>query len=183
MYSWEDLWYSYIKTIRRRLLYNWYKKQNWPPSRHSGALWRREGKRKESLQLRLWNLNSCIKKVDAKCWLAEMTLVMTSLPLTRVFQCLFTSALVPACWLVEIWQLSRRWATRELEVEFKFQRHSRTLSLLSRAVARAPRRACSQAKVNRKTQIILPEYCSFPISAYMTVNRSNVRFVIGCASP
>ena len=33
------------------------------------------------------------------------------------------------------------------------------------------------------TQIILPEYCSFPISAYMTVNRSNVRFVIGCASP
>ena len=56
-------------------------------------------------------LNSCIKKVDAKCWLAEMTCVMTSLPLTRVFQCLFTSALVRACWLVEIWQLSRRGAT------------------------------------------------------------------------
>ena len=72
---------------------------------------------------------------------------------------------------------------RELEVEFKFQRRSRTLSFLSCAVARAPRRACSQAKVNRKTQILLPEYCSFPISAYMTVNRSNVRFVIGCSSP
>ena len=53
----------------------------------------------------------------------------------------------------------------------------------SRPAARAPRRACSQAKANRKTQILLPEYCSFPISAYMTVNRSNVRFVIGCASP
>ena len=23
--------------------------------------------------LRLWNLNSCIEKIDAKCWLAEMT--------------------------------------------------------------------------------------------------------------
>ena len=25
------------------------------------------GERKESLQVRLWNLNICIKKVDAKC--------------------------------------------------------------------------------------------------------------------
>ena len=40
--------------------------------------WWRGGKRKESLQLRLWNLNICIEKVDAKCSLAEMTLVMTS---------------------------------------------------------------------------------------------------------
>ena len=43
------------------------------------------GKKKESLQLQLWNLNICIEKVDAKCWLAEMTLVMTSLPLAHVF--------------------------------------------------------------------------------------------------
>ena len=41
--------------------------------------------RKESLQLRLWNLNICIEKVDTKCWLAEMTLVMTSLPLARAY--------------------------------------------------------------------------------------------------
>ena len=34
------------------------------------------------------------QKVDAKCWLAEMTLVMSSLPLTRVFQCLLTFALI-----------------------------------------------------------------------------------------
>ena len=52
-------------------------------------LWRRAGKRKGSLQLRLWNLNICIKKVNAKCWLAEMTLVMMSLPLAHVFQCFF----------------------------------------------------------------------------------------------
>ena len=56
----------------------------WPASKLSVALWRRGGKRKESLQLRLWNLNICIEKVDAECWLAEMTLVMTSLP-WRVF--------------------------------------------------------------------------------------------------
>ena len=91
----------------------------------SGALWRRGGKRKESLQLRLWNLNICIEKVDAKCWLAEMTLVMTSLPLALDFRCLFTFALVSASrWLAEIWQLSRRGATGELELEFKLQRRS-----------------------------------------------------------
>ena len=39
----------------------------WPASKLSGVLWRRGGKRKESLQLRLWNLNICIEKVDAKC--------------------------------------------------------------------------------------------------------------------
>ena len=32
---------------------------------------------------------------DAKCWLAEMTLLMTSLPLTLVFQCLLHSRSFP----------------------------------------------------------------------------------------
>ena len=97
----------------------------------SPAHWRRGGKRKESLQLRLWNLNTCIENVYAKCWLAEMTLVMTSLPLAPVFQCLFTFALVSTSrWLAEIWQLSRRQATWELEVEIKFQRRSCKLSFL-----------------------------------------------------
>ena len=61
-----------------------------------GALWRRGGKRKESLQLRLRNLNICIEKVDTKCRLADMTLIMTLLPLALVFQCLFTFTLVSA---------------------------------------------------------------------------------------
>ena len=88
-------------------------------------------KRKESLQLRRWNLNICIEIVDAKCWLAEMTFVMTSLPLARVFQCLVTFALVSASrWLPEIWQLSRPEATGELEVEFKSHRRSCKLSFL-----------------------------------------------------
>ena len=91
------------------------------------------GKRKEStsLQLFLWNSNICIEKVDAKCWLAEMTQAMTSFPLARVFQWLFTFLLVSASrWLTEIWQLSQRGATGELEVEFQFQNSSCKLSFL-----------------------------------------------------
>ena len=69
----------------------------------SPAHWRLRGKKKESLQQRLWNLNICIEKVNAKCWLAEMTLVITSLPLAPVFQYLFTFALVSTSrWLAEI---------------------------------------------------------------------------------
>ena len=87
----------------------------------SGVLWQQSGKRKESLQLHFWNLNICIEKVNEKCWLVEVTLVMMSLPLVCVFQCLFTLPLVSAlCWLAEIWQLSWRGATGEWEVGFKF---------------------------------------------------------------
>ena len=50
---------------------------------------------------------------------------MTSLPLIIVFHCLFTFALVFASpWLAEIWQLNRRGATGELQVEFKIRRRS-----------------------------------------------------------
>ena len=97
----------------------------------TGALAAGREKERRALQLRLWNLNICSEKVDAKCWLAEMTLVLTSLPLAHTFQCLFTFALVSAStWLAEIWQLSRRGATGELEVELKFQRRSWKLSIL-----------------------------------------------------
>ena len=44
-------------------------------------------KRKESLQLHLWNLNICIKKIDPKSWLAGMTLVMLSIPLVHACTC------------------------------------------------------------------------------------------------
>ena len=65
------------------------------------------------------------QKVDEKCWLAKMTLVTTSLSLVCVFQCLFTFSFIStSCWLAEIWQLSLRGATGELDVEFKFQRHT-----------------------------------------------------------
>ena len=95
---------------------------NRPASKLFGVLWQQGGKRKKSLQLCVWNLNIWIEKVDAKCWLAEMTQVMMSLPIACVFfKWLFTFVLVSASrWLAEIWQLSRWGATGELEVEFKF---------------------------------------------------------------
>ena len=49
------------------------------------ALWQRGRKRKESLQLRVWNLNICIEKSRCEMLMAEMTTVMTSLLLARVF--------------------------------------------------------------------------------------------------
>ena len=45
------------------------------------------------------------------------------------FQCLFTFV-SGSRWLAEIWQLSRRRATGELELEFKFQRRSSKVSFL-----------------------------------------------------
>ena len=70
------------------------------------------------------------QKVEEKCWFAKMTLV-TSLSLVCVFQYLFTFVLVStSCWLAEIWQLSLREPTGELDVEFKFQRHRCKISFL-----------------------------------------------------
>ena len=111
----------------------------------SGVLWRLGGKRKESLQIRPWNLNICIEKVDAKCWLAEMAL-RTSLPLACVFQCLFTFALVSASsWLAETWQLSRWRARGILEVDSNSRDVVASSPIFSCPAARGPRRPCSQA--------------------------------------
>ena len=41
--------------------------QKWNRNKLASEQTLRGGKRKESLQLRLWNLNICIVKVDAKC--------------------------------------------------------------------------------------------------------------------
>ena len=102
------------------------------PGRSGGAAGAGKGRRACNYVSRI-NLNICIEKyinkVDTKCWLAEMTLVLKSLPLSRAFQWLFTLALVSA----SRWQLSRRGVTGELEVEFKFQRRSYKLSFLSPA--------------------------------------------------
>ena len=90
-----------------------------------------------------WRWISVSKKIDAKCWLGEMT-VMTSL--LRVFQCMFTFVLVSAShWLAEIWQLNRRGATGDLEVEFKFQRRSCKVSFVFPPRRKSAWRACSQA--------------------------------------
>ena len=63
-----------------------------PASKLSRSLWQRGGTRKESLQPRLWNLNICVKKVHAKIMMiGGDDIVMMSLPLAHVFQCLFTT--------------------------------------------------------------------------------------------
>ena len=98
---------NYMPTVPDypRVSWIWHKSPGllfrYPTSKLFRALWWRGGKRKESLQLCLCNLNIYIEKVDVKCWVAEMTLVTTSLPLAHVFQCLFTFALVSAsCWRI-----------------------------------------------------------------------------------
>ena len=82
--------------------------------------------KKGDLAIRLWNLIICIENVDAKCWLAEMTLVITSLPLGT---CTF-ELVSPSRWFggnVTAQQTGR--ATGELDVEFKFEICSRKLHL------------------------------------------------------
>lgn len=90
-------------------------------------------------------LNISMEKVDAKCWLAEMT-VITSLPLACVLQCLFIFMVAStSCWSAEIWHLSRRGGTGE----WMWNSNSRDVVAsclpFSRPAARATQRACSQA--------------------------------------
>ena len=123
-----------------------------PTSKLSGALWRWGGKGKEILQLRLWNLIICIEKSDAKCCLAEMTLVMASLPLARIFQCLFTFA----CFR---FALIGGNLTVDGEPQGNWRRNSNSRNVVasslsfSRPAARTPWRACSQARSQKENNI------------------------------
>ena len=84
---------------------------------------------KDNLQLRLWNLNICIEKVDAKCGNDISNEVITLGTCFSRFA--YIRSLVSASrWLAEIWQLSWRGSTGKLEVEFKFQRRGCKLSFL-----------------------------------------------------
>ena len=94
-----------------------------PASKPYVVLWQRGGKRKESLHVS--GILFYIEKVDAKWWLAEMTLVMTSLPLARVFRALFHFVLIGGNLTAQ-----SKGSHRELEAEFKFQRRSCKLSFL-----------------------------------------------------
>ena len=96
-----------------------------PVSKLSGVPWRWGGKRKENLLLHLWNLT--IEKVNVECCrLAEMTLVMMSLPLARFKLCFFyicthfRFALIGGNLTGQL--------TQGATGEFKFQRHSCKLS-------------------------------------------------------
>ena len=117
------------------------------------------GLRKERLQLHLIiiiTFNIWVEKVNAKCWLAEMTLVMC-LQLARAPTCFLmfvyirTQIISPLHWLAEIWQLSRRgnWRPNSNSREIVARSPS-----FSRPTAWVPRRACSEAtKTLISTQI------------------------------
>ena len=133
-------------------------------SKLSGVLWRRGGKRKDNMQLRLWNLKICIEKVDAKCWLAEMTLIMASLPLAHVF---FNVCLHSCSFPLRIdWRKSESSVDGEPQGNWKWNSDPRDVAAsspsFSRLAARAPQRACSQATLS-------PTFQTVPDRNYLTV--------------
>ena len=128
-----------------------------PASKLSGAPWRLGGKRKENLQQRLWNLDICIEKVDAKSWLAEMTLVMTLLPRQlswHVFS-VFVYIRAHSRWfpLRADWRKSNSSVDGEPQGNWRRNSNSRDVVASSPSfscpAARAPQKTCSQAASNR----------------------------------
>ena len=85
--------------------------------------------RKESMQLRLWNLKIYIEKVDAKRWLAEMTLIMASLPLAHV---LFNVCLHSCSFPLRIdWRKSESSVDGEPQGNWKLNSNSRDVAASS----------------------------------------------------
>ena len=104
--------------------------------------WEKEGEL-ATTAVRLAIFNICIKKVDAKCWLVEMTLVMTSNTNT------FTNTLIG--------QKSDCSVDGEQQGNWRWNSNSRDLIAsspsFSRPAARAPERTCSQANVMKEASI------------------------------
>ena len=95
-------------------------------------------KRKESLQLHLRNLNYLHQKVDAKCWLEEMTLDISDdvITLGACLHVFFNVCLHSRLFLLcADWQKSDSSVNREPEgneAEFKFQRWNLSFLFLPR---------------------------------------------------
>ena len=114
-----------------------------PASELSGGLWGWGGKKKESLQLRLRNLNSTSNSPD---WGVRFSAYQSKAK---------TSANVNKHWktrtkgndvITNITSANRHFASSFSMQIFKFQRRSCRLSFFSRPAAIAPRKACSHAK-------------------------------------
>ena len=106
------------------------------------------GKKKESLQLHLWNMNICKEKVDVICWLAEMTFRMMSLLLARVFQCLFILCSFVLC---TDWWTYDSWADEEPQGNWRWNSNSRdvvaSFPSFTHPAARTPWRAATWGQV------------------------------------
>ena len=119
-----------------------------------GALWRWGGKRNENLQLRLWNLNICIEKIDVKCWLVETTLVMTSVPSFTWFS-MFVYIHTCFCFALIGGNLTAQstWCHRGILRQNSSSRDMVASSLsFSCPAPRVPQRACSQPRLRTPLQ-------------------------------
>ena len=118
----------------------------------SGASWRRGGKRKESLQLRLWNLNICIEKCED-----DTRNDVITLGACRFNVCLHSRSFPRSA------SLSRRGGGGEGGTQGNWRRNSNSREVVasfpsfSHPYARAPRRACSQANVYPRSRHYSPK--------------------------
>ena len=124
-----------------------------------GGEWKKEGE----LAITSLEFEYLIEKVDAKCWLVEMTSVMMSLPLACVFQCLFTFVLVSTSgWLVKIWE-PVDW---EPQGDWRWKLNSRDVvassTFFSHLAIRVTWRACSQAM-----KLLVPVPCGTFLSQWL----------------
>ena len=119
----------------------------------SRALLRLGGEAGKEGELRLWNLNICIEKVNAKCWLAEITLVYDVITLGACFHLFFYVCLYWRSFTFHAdWPDWPDWRKSDSSVKGEprgnWRRNSNSRDVVasspsfSRPAARAPRRAC-----------------------------------------
>ena len=119
----------------------------------------------------LW-ISICIGNVDTKCWLAEMTLVMTSLPFARVFQCFFFFFYISAPFRFALiggnWTAQSTGSHRGIGGKIQIPETYLQALLHYHLAARAPPRAYSQGSTwtrKRRRRIYNPrdqDYLGFP---------------------
>ena len=143
---------SYITNIptqrKIKLNQNWTTTYPWltyPVSKLSGALWRRGVKRKDSLQLCLWNLNSASNSpVASRRRSTELSDFRQSARSGNERECKQTSKNTCQGWWLHYYL--RQSAFRIVIASF-------------RPAARAPQRACSQATADMVSMFIISSSC------------------------
>ena len=86
------------------------------------------------------------KKIDAKCWLVEMTLVMTSLPLACAFMCFSMFFYIILC----LFMLHADWRKSDSSVDGESQENWRWNSNCRDKVASSPTFSCPTGERPRK---------------------------------
>ena len=114
-----------------------------PSSKLSRVLWQMGGKSKENLQLRLWNLNICIEKVDAKEMLIDQDDISDDIIALGTCFSMFV-------YIRADWQKSDSSVDREPEGNWRWNSNSRDILTsspsFSHPTTRVPQSAGSQAR-------------------------------------